>query len=402
MQRIMPQPGTPAAELARLGDEEHQLTERESDMLNQGVEVEMRAREVQSQLDAARASLQRLANTSAHGDAERAFVDSLSLVVPPHVASPETSRALELRRKALIARLQAIEAEGQAVQSRASKLAEISEGIGRLQSLTLALAAKAEADRRAAAAAAQAPILLTPAAGQPTPVPPPTPAPAKKPQGPVYSAPPAAWSRGPTKADLVRDTQEMLALKEQRAAEQRAAEQRAAEQRMADQRAAEQRLAEQRAAEQRMAARKPATATPAPPAPVAVPPAPAPVPQRAADGLFGEARREARQRVQAEVTLGSESNFYTGFSGDLSEGGVFVATYEKLLPPGTAVEVALALPNRPPIKVTGKVKWVRETADHSPGVFPGMGIQFEVVQPEALSVIKSFLQRREPMFWDDG
>ena len=106
--------------------------------------------------------------------------------------------------------------------------------------------------------------------------------------------------------------------------------------------------------------------------------------------------------MQAEVTLGSESNFYTGFSGDLSEGGIFVATYEKLLPPGTAVEVALALPNRSPIKVMGRVRWVRETTDHSPGIFPGMGIQFDGMHPEALSAIKSFLQRREPMFWDEG
>jgi hypothetical protein len=47
MPRITPQPGTPAAELARLADEERQLAERESDMLTQGVEVELRAREVQ-------------------------------------------------------------------------------------------------------------------------------------------------------------------------------------------------------------------------------------------------------------------------------------------------------------------------------------------------------------------
>ncbi|HEY3448802.1 MAG TPA: PilZ domain-containing protein [Myxococcales bacterium] len=366
MQRIMPQPGTPAAELARLGDEERELAERESQMLTQGVEVEMRAREVQSQLDAARAALQRLANTSAHGDAERAFLDSLSLVVPPHVASTETSRALDLRRKALIARLQAIEAEGQAVQNRAGRLSEIAEALSRLQAYSANLAAKAEADRQAAALAAQAPIPLTPVAAAAQPAPATAPAP-RKPQGPVYSAPPAAWSRGPTKADLKRDTQEMLALQEQKAA-----------------------------------ARK---ATPLPPAAAPLAPvaaAPAPSQPRPADGMFGEARRGSRMRVNAEVTLGSESNFYTGFSGDLSEGGVFVATYEKLLPPGAAVEVTLALPDRPPLKVTGKVKWVREPADHSPGVFPGMGIQFDQVHAEALSVIKSFLQRREPMFWDEG
>jgi Tfp pilus assembly protein PilZ len=65
------------------------------------------------------------------------------------------------------------------------------------------------------------------------------------------------------------------------------------------------------------------------------------------------------------------------------------------------VEVALALPNRPPIKVTGKVKWVRAGRPLA-GRVPAMGIQFEQVQPKRCSVIKSFLQRREPMFWDEG
>ncbi|MBI5543364.1 MAG: PilZ domain-containing protein, partial [Deltaproteobacteria bacterium] len=123
-------------------------------------------------------------------------------------------------------------------------------------------------------------------------------------------------------------------------------------------------------------------------------------PVRAA-GLPQEARLSPRQRVQAEVTLSSESNFFTGFSGDLSEGGVFVATYEKLLEPDTPVEVALALPGRPAVKVPGRVRWVRDTADHAPGVFPGMGISFDKVAPEALAAIKSFLQQREPMFWDE-
>ncbi len=356
MQRIMPQPGTPAAELARLADEERQLAEREADMLDQGVEVELRAREVQVQLDAARASLQRLANTSARSEAEQAFLDSLSLVVPPHVASQATSTALELRRKALIARLQAVEAEGQAVRERAGRLADLSASIAGLQVLSADLMGRVEAERRAAAA--QPPIPLTPVPPQAPQAPAPAPV-ARKPAGPVYTAPPAAWSRGPTQADREREAAQLLA------------------------------------AQPRVASRVAA------PSPVPTP-VPAPAQPRAPDALYSEARRESRMRVHAEVTLGSESNFYTGFSGDLSEGGVFVATYEKLLPPGTAVELAVALPNRPPIKVTGKVRWVREPNDQSPGVFPGMGIQFDEVQAEALAAIKSFLQRREPMFWDEG
>ena len=100
------------------------------------------------------------------------------------------------------------------------------------------------------------------------------------------------------------------------------------------------------------------------------------------------------------MSLASESNFFTGFSGDLSEGGVFVATYEALLPPGTEVELALALPDRPPLRVPGVVRWVREHNDRTPGVFPGMGIAFQAIDPQAAAAIRSFLQHREPLFWE--
>lgn len=361
--RLIPPPGTPAAELARLSDEEHDLAERENDMLAHGVEVELRAREVQSQLDAARAALQRLAHTSARGDAEKAFLESLSLVVPPHVASHETSLALEQRRKALIARLQAIESESAAVRARNRRLVEISEVIARLHDLASQLAARAEAERNA-------PILL-----QPKPAPAPA-APAPKPAGPVFSNPPAAWSRGPTEEDRRRDAAAVAETF--------------------------QRLTPIPAKPKPVPAPAPAPAAAAPPEPEAAPAPPAtPAPARAPGGTYKEARSSPRMRMHTEVTLGSESNFYTGFSGDLSEGGVFVATYEKLLPPGTPVEISIALPNRASVQVPGKVRWVRDAHERTPGVFPGMGIQFDALSEEVSAAIRSFLQCREPMFWDE-
>jgi len=129
------------------------------------------------------------------------------------------------------------------------------------------------------------------------------------------------------------------------------------------------------------------------PMPVAAPP-PASAP-------YKETRATQRQKVQAEVSLSSESNLYMGFSGDLSEGGVFVATYETMLAPGTQVEIALALPGRQSLKLPGTVKWVRELNDQKSGIFPGMGIAFENVSPEASMVIRGFLQKREAMFWEE-
>jgi len=143
-------------------------------------------------------------------------------------------------------------------------------------------------------------------------------------------------------------------------------------------------------------------AVPRRPTPTAVPVATAPLnPARKATAPAREEHRAShRVKVKAEVTLSSETNFFTGFSGDLSEGGVFVATYEALLPPGTHVELAIALPDRPEVHLGGVVKWVRDP-DRTTGVFPGMGIAFQNVQPEAQKAIRGFLHEREPMFYDE-
>lgn len=106
-----------------------------------------------------------------------------------------------------------------------------------------------------------------------------------------------------------------------------------------------------------------------------------------------------RVAVKAEITLVSESNFFAGFSQDLSEMGVFVATYSQLLPVGTAVELSLQLPLRPVMKVPGLVKWVRDAAERTPGIFPGMGIGFEALSDADARAIQSFVTQREPLFW---
>ncbi len=38
-------------------------------------------------------------------------------------------------------------------------------------------------------------------------------------------------------------------------------------------------------------------------------------------------RKHTRITLKTEVHLGSESNFYTGFTNDISEGGVFISTH---------------------------------------------------------------------------
>ncbi len=109
--------------------------------------------------------------------------------------------------------------------------------------------------------------------------------------------------------------------------------------------------------------------------------------------------RRAVRRVDLEVGIGfhSESNFYTGFSGDISEGGLFVATYD-LLPVGTEVNLSFWLPDGQEVTTRGRVAWVRRAQGEQP---PGMGIRFVALSDEARDAIGRFVARREPIFHDD-
>lgn len=150
-----------------------------------------------------------------------------------------------------------------------------------------------------------------------------------------------------------------------------------------------------------------------PPAPVDVAPAEERVlPQRASAlarpaqaptnpiGKIALKRVAARVAMQTQVDLSSDSNFFTGFSTNISEGGLFVATVN-VLPPGTPVDVTFSLPAGTRLTVKGEVRWTREVNDKTPEVFPGVGVRFTEVDPAVVSQIKSFVQQREPLFFPD-
>jgi len=111
-----------------------------------------------------------------------------------------------------------------------------------------------------------------------------------------------------------------------------------------------------------------------------------------------ERRRAPRVSLHTEVTLSSDSNFYTGFTTDLSDGGIFVATcavYE----PGTEVKLRFSLPGSGSIETEGIVRWTREYNEKTPDIFPGMGIEFASLSMESHAAIAAFTQHREPLFY---
>jgi uncharacterized protein (TIGR02266 family) len=111
-------------------------------------------------------------------------------------------------------------------------------------------------------------------------------------------------------------------------------------------------------------------------------------------------RRFERLSTDLEVSLLSETNFYVGFTENLSAGGLFVATY-LTKPLGSKVELTVRLPQRDdPLVLRGVVKWVRLNNANVDG-HPGMGIEFVDLPDGDRAAIAEFLAKREPIFYDE-
>lgn len=70
--------------------------------------------------------------------------------------------------------------------------------------------------------------------------------------------------------------------------------------------------------------------------------------------------------LEVVVDKANDNNFFTGLTGEISDGGLFVATHN-VLPVGTRVALKVYLPEGT-LKALGQVSWVRK----APG---GMGIR---------------------------
>lgn len=113
-----------------------------------------------------------------------------------------------------------------------------------------------------------------------------------------------------------------------------------------------------------------------------------------------ELRAHQRVSMEAEVSIDSEHNFYYGLSENVSEGGLFVSTFQPA-PLGSEIEVSFTVPGRDkPLQVRGRVQWVREYSDRNREVPPGVGIQFVEPTEEVLSAVRWFIRKREPAFYE--
>ncbi len=125
------------------------------------------------------------------------------------------------------------------------------------------------------------------------------------------------------------------------------------------------------------------------------------VTQHGEEGDESAPRRQfSRFRVDLDVTVSSEHNFYAGFVENMSVGGIFIATHQ-LKQVGEHIEFSINLSDgEEPIAGKGEVRWVRVYSESS-NVPPGMGIRFDALEPESVARIERFLAERDPLFYDD-
>jgi len=106
--------------------------------------------------------------------------------------------------------------------------------------------------------------------------------------------------------------------------------------------------------------------------------------------------------VVAEVILAanSESNLWLGFSQDIAEGGVFLATYTSH-PLGAPMHLEVQLPgSERTLRVSGVVQWLRPlgAGDEIP---PGIGVRLTQLGVETARALQTFAAYRTPIFYDE-
>ena len=107
--------------------------------------------------------------------------------------------------------------------------------------------------------------------------------------------------------------------------------------------------------------------------------------------------RQQRMRLNAKVTIRSQTNFFMGFSENISEGGVFIST---LSPPNIGEKIEVNIPiGEKSMVVHGVVRWHRQQAD---GSLSGCGVEFSSLGFGAQQSIEELIRilRKEPLFVD--
>jgi uncharacterized protein (TIGR02266 family) len=115
------------------------------------------------------------------------------------------------------------------------------------------------------------------------------------------------------------------------------------------------------------------------------------------DSVILERRQSERLEIAVEITLSSEHQFFSGLTGDISRGGVFVCTYRDV-PIGSTVDMTFVLPTGS-AHATGVVRWTRPGGKD---LRPGIGITFGDLSEADRGVVEAFCAMRAPLLVENA
>ena len=107
---------------------------------------------------------------------------------------------------------------------------------------------------------------------------------------------------------------------------------------------------------------------------------------------MSERRQHARLSIAVEVDFGSENNFYSARTRDISVGGLFIES-DVALPIGTRLRVDLKFLQKQ-LHAEVEVTWVLLAEGGQPA---GMGVRFVDLPAAATKNIEAFMALRAPM-----
>lgn len=117
----------------------------------------------------------------------------------------------------------------------------------------------------------------------------------------------------------------------------------------------------------------------------------------AAQSSSAESRHVERLGCEFDIEFLDDTHLFSGLTQDISQGGLFVATYQPL-PLGSVISLTLELSGSR-LEVQGEVLWARAECE-ALEQRPGFAVAFRQLSPEALAVLTEFCRSRPPHYYD--
>ena len=113
-------------------------------------------------------------------------------------------------------------------------------------------------------------------------------------------------------------------------------------------------------------------------------------------------RGDQRYDYKLEVNSVFKHQFFTGFTENISAGGLFIATYQTE-PVGSRFQVQFTIPNLPhQFNVACEVRWVRVYNEDAPvEQMPGMGVRFLDLSDEERGMLNMFISTTDTLFFEE-